>query len=784
MKMVTLRYLFPALSCLILLPHAGALDYLEQFDQVGEPSTANGYWYFDNGESGLQPTWEDFCPGDGYAHFIVDAEKAKNNDRKYQAIGFGEVGPGHRLEIRAKNLVIPGLTGFIFTYAYAWENGAGYFDEIDIEVVSDDGSPNHGIDPPDGWSDARFNSWGNAGENSFSPYSGAAKAVVDESAQNISLLDDRFHTYTIDWYPDRLQFFIDGIFQHEITNVVPQRDYAEAILGYRDLSWAGNVNWTGQKTGLIDYFRVHPIVWGNEPEIVVEGNANDITDGNITPSAADGTDFGSVDLEGGSATKTYTIRNTGNDTLSIYDVMIQDDSTNAYTITLKPDLIVDPGASTTLSVTFDPTTEGIAPAVVKIINDDRDEAPFTFAIRGFTLTDPAPPTAVDDAYLMQWNKALQIAAPGVLANDFDVNGDAISAVLVAGPDHGQLSLQANGSFTYTPDSGYSGNDSFTYQASDGSDTSDSATVSITVRKIDLQADLYAYYPLDTDTLDYSGNLRDGTPVNSPSFVPSQVGGGIRFDAQNEHVALPGADLTVPWTASYWVKREGNTDWSVLARSSDPSANNHPYLFLEHWDGSRTVGVGVSGDFDSGSSFSTSLNSWVHLLFVGQSSGVTLYVDGSPVGTMTSISYPAGSIGDSTGSSPLTVVDDVAVWTRALEAFEIQELFNRGNTGEPLVWSDRDNDGLSTHDEYASGTNPNDATSVFSLTDLSIQPNGTVHLEWSSVPNRNYTILHSSDLIDWTAVQTDIAPTAPTNQLELPISPDEPNAFYRVKTQTP
>ena len=56
----------------------------------------------------------------------------------------------------------------------------------------------------------------------------------------------------------------------------------------------------------------------------------------------------------------------------------------------------------------------------------------------------------------------------MLGNDADPDGEhALTAVLVSGPAHGTLTLNADGSFTYTPDANYSGPDSFTYRASDG-----------------------------------------------------------------------------------------------------------------------------------------------------------------------------------------------------------------------------------------------------------------------------------------------------------------------------
>ncbi|SFG13290.1 hypothetical protein SAMN04488025_11717 [Planifilum fulgidum] len=91
-----------------------------------------------------------------------------------------------------------------------------------------------------------------------------------------------------------------------------------------------------------------------------------------------------------------------------------------------------------------------------------------------------PPVANDDSYTTDVDTPLTVPAPGVLANDTDPNGDPLTAQLVDGPANGTLVLNPDGSFTYTPDTGFSGTDSFTYQASDGSALSNVATVTIDV----------------------------------------------------------------------------------------------------------------------------------------------------------------------------------------------------------------------------------------------------------------------------------------------------------------
>jgi VCBS repeat-containing protein len=98
-----------------------------------------------------------------------------------------------------------------------------------------------------------------------------------------------------------------------------------------------------------------------------------------------------------------------------------------------------------------------------------------------------PPVAVDDAYEVDEDDVLTVAAPGVMANDIEVDTDNMVVVLVSNVSHGSLVLLGDGSFTYTPDPDFTGTDSFvykliTYPAIEDAWT-DEATVTITVNPI-------------------------------------------------------------------------------------------------------------------------------------------------------------------------------------------------------------------------------------------------------------------------------------------------------------
>ncbi len=93
------------------------------------------------------------------------------------------------------------------------------------------------------------------------------------------------------------------------------------------------------------------------------------------------------------------------------------------------------------------------------------------------------PVAVDDIFTTLEDTSKTFAAPGVLVNDFDPEGDPISAIQVTGPASGSVTFNANGSFAYRGDPNFNGTDSFTYKVSDGKSDLNTATVTINVKPV-------------------------------------------------------------------------------------------------------------------------------------------------------------------------------------------------------------------------------------------------------------------------------------------------------------
>lgn len=121
----------------------------------------------------------------------------------------------------------------------------------------------------------------------------------------------------------------------------------------------------------------------------------------------------------------------------------------------------------------------------------------------------------------------------------DADGNTLTYALVAGPAHGTLVFNSDGTYTYTPSSGYSGPDSFQFKANDGTADSNTATVSITVLAGDTTPPSCTGF--------FSG--KDRTGHNTFTFLIRDTGSGLRSvevtQIVNSTFSLP--DFTVGTT---------------------------------------------------------------------------------------------------------------------------------------------------------------------------------------------------------------------------------------------
>jgi len=228
-----------------------------------------------------------------------------------------------------------------------------------------------------------------------------------------------------------------------------------------------------------------------------------------------------------------------------------------------------------------------------------------------TLAIDTPPVANNNTYTTMEDVPLIVpAASGVLANDVDVDGDVLTALLVSNVTHGTLSLVANGGFTYTPNINYYGSDSFTYRATDGIATGNVATVTINVTPVN---DPPLAANDNTNTLeDVSVTIKvlanDSDPENSPlTLTGASTTNGTAVISGTNVVFRAATNFNGLVVFSYTVSdgtnsATANVTVTVTPVNDAPVANNDSYTTLEEVSlivppagGILTNDVDVDGD---------------------------------------------------------------------------------------------------------------------------------------------------------------------------------------------
>jgi uncharacterized delta-60 repeat protein len=197
------------------------------------------------------------------------------------------------------------------------------------------------------------------------------------------------------------------------------------------------------------------------------------------------------------------------------------------------------------------------------------------------VQDDTAPVANNDSYSVNEDSSLAVAAPGVLGNDTDADGDSLTAKLVSGPAHGSLALNADGSFSYTPTALYSGPDSFTYQANDGLLDSNVATVAITVNHVNhapvASNDSYSVNEDGSLTVAAPGVLGNDTDVDgdplTARLVSGPAHGALALNADGSFSYTPAALYSGPDTFTYTAS-DGAADSNVATVAITVNHVNH------------------------------------------------------------------------------------------------------------------------------------------------------------------------------------------------------------------
>ena len=272
--------------------------------------------------------------------------------------------------------------------------------------------------------------------------------------------------------------------------------------------------------------------------------------------------------------------------------------------------------------------------------------------------NPATPVAADDAYELDQDAVLSVnTANGLLAND-SAGAGALIAVLDTDVSDGILALASDGSFTYTPDTGFTGTDTFTYVADDGNNTSPVATVTLTVNSVSGNSDLLVRLEMNDDqnpdvALDSSGRGNDGEIVGAEYGAETPDGSSRSLDFDFSSVDLGPVDVDgTGLTLAAWIKADSfpgsNRDPRIISKASGVLADRHVFMLSTFRRGSSndTVlrgRVRINGQTATFRASSGVLDTgvWYHVAMTYDESTIRLYVNGEEVANS---SFPEGQGG--------------------------------------------------------------------------------------------------------------------------------------------
>ncbi|MEK6721532.1 MAG: Ig-like domain-containing protein [Chloroflexota bacterium] len=319
------------------------------------------------------------------------------------------------------------------------------------------------------------------------------------------------------------------------------------------------------------------------------------------------------------------------------------------------------------------------------------------------------PVAVADSASVSHDRVLTVGVPGVLSNDSDPDGHALSAVLDSGPGGGSLFLNADGSYQYTPSAGFVGNDSFAYHAFDGAASSSTVAVTISVTNTPpaAVADATAVQKNVAAVVSAPGVLVNDTDADADSLTAAVLtgpsNGGLSLAPDGSFTYAPAAGFagtdSFTYTASDGIATSIGTVTLTVSNTA-PSAADDGYATGRNV---QLVVLAVSGvlanDTDgNGDSLSATVSS-------GPSSGsLTLALDGSlsyvPTAGFTGLDAFTYTASDGALSSSVATVT-IAVSNRAPSASDLayqvvhdRTLSKSVGAGILAAASDADGDALS------------------------------------------------------------------------------------------
>lgn len=255
------------------------------------------------------------------------------------------------------------------------------------------------------------------------------------------------------------------------------------------------------------------------------------------------------------------------------------------------------------------------------------------------LPQNTPPVAVADSYQLNEDTTLSVDAPnGVLSNDSDSDGDILRISEVAeNPQHGQLQMQSDGSFTYSPNNNFFGTDTFVYTVTDGKLFEDSTTVTLLVSNVNdnpvANNDSASTRENVAVTIDVLQNDSD-VEGDSLTIVSAQANNGSAVISNNQIVYTPNQGFSGDDTLSYTIEDgNGGSDSATVAifvnNNNAPVAQNDNYTVAEDNQLVATAGSSdIPGVLDNDSDIDGDTLTVLEVISTPSLGSVSMAVNGS------------------------------------------------------------------------------------------------------------------------------------------------------------
>jgi hypothetical protein len=195
--------------------------------------------------------------------------------------------------------------------------------------------------------------------------------------------------------------------------------------------------------------------------------------------------------------------------------------------------------------------------------------------------------------------------------------------------------------------------------------------------------LAAFYTLDNDANDTSGNNNNGTPSGDPQWVVGKIGGALEFDGVDDQVDCgndPSLDITGTITIAAWFYPTGSGSSSfprIVDKSNGTGGADPGYKLYLRGAEDYIFAFSAGGVYQPYSTLAAELNAWNYVAVIADGTHRKLYLNGAweewEESTLPSSSSNPLFIGNSPAGARhfQGMIDEVAIYNRALSGPEVR-----------------------------------------------------------------------------------------------------------------